>query len=118
MRIRIDIEDGRTATSVEGEDVTGITVGAAPGPQPLAPPAELAARAAAIGALSGGPAPSGPPEGFTTGAPGFQPTAPGTPSSPGREETAAGASSDLPAGAAPGAAGSVPGVEIEEGQPT
>lgn len=118
MRIRIDIDDGKAGASTEREEAAGITVGAPTGAQAAAPPAELAARAAAIGALSGGPAPSGPPEGFTPGAPGFQPTAPGTPSAPAREESAAGVSPDLPAGAAPGAADAVPGVEIEEGQPT
>lgn len=78
---------------------------------PQAVPAELAARAAAIGALSAGPAPDGPP--LATGAPGFQPDVGGTPTTSALGQPVSGGG-DQSAGAAPMAQDAAPGIEVSE----
>ncbi|WP_250289848.1 hypothetical protein [Frankia sp. CiP1_Cm_nod1] len=107
MRITIHVDNHDTPGPPAPAPGQGITIsdiaptgsvstnaGAAQG----GPPAELAARAARLGALSAGPAPSGPPE--VAGAPGFAPT--GLDAQPsGRADTVLGSSTDASAGPAP-----------------
>jgi hypothetical protein len=68
MRVSINIDDQEVSVSApnDARDET-------PSGQPPAvePPADLAARAAAVGAISAGPAPAHPPAGTDPGAPGI-----------------------------------------------
>lgn len=71
MRVTIQIDDDDAGA----ETAPSLASGASPVASPdieQAVPAELAARAARLGARSAGPAPSGPPE--TSGAPGLATT--------------------------------------------
>jgi hypothetical protein len=119
MRVTLQIDDERPGTvpapeggppavapppaaSPTGTATPGATTGpgAGGGPSP-----ELAARAARLGAVSAGPAPSGPPAG-ATGAPGFRVEGLGTPTA-GSAGAAQEAPADQSAGPAP--------VELQEG---
>jgi len=101
VRVSISIDE-ESSSGVDSQ--AGLVLEPPPGvpPDGFTPPAELAARAAALGALSAGPAPGlgqGPP---VSGAPAITP-APGDqqPAHLGAE-SGPGGGQDLPAGAAPG----------------
>lgn len=75
MRVTVQIDDDRgdetpQLTQLGPASGSGATSGAQPSP-------ELAARATRIGAISAGPAPSGPPD--SPGAPGYLPVSPAAP---------------------------------------
>lgn len=111
MRITIETEDGGKAQGVSTQaDQAEVEGGTAEGDAAVSPPAELAARAAAIGAVSAGPAPS---EMVNEGPVSFV-EAPGTPATaPQGGRTGA---EDISAGGAPEfAAGEVHSEEIEAG---
>jgi hypothetical protein len=116
MRVTVQIDDERPGADSAQQDTgpaAAVTSAGSPsaggtsgGPDPgtpdggaaAGPSAELAARAARLGAISAGPAPSGPPDAL--GAPGFRieglgPQASGSPGAP------AGAAADHSAGPAP-----------------
>jgi hypothetical protein len=104
----------RITIQTEGEDVTTEKAEpAAPSKQETpgagAPPAEVAARAAAEGALSAGPAPA---ELGTEGTASFIATGPGTPETSPEPITAG--EGDESAGAAPSFSANVPEIEVEE----
>jgi hypothetical protein len=117
MRISIVIDDGRT-TEVE-VDAAGAASTSPPTPSSQSAltesaaaddvPPDLAARAAVLGALSGGPAPAAP---WQSGAPALPSLQPGEPGTPPIDTTAPGASPDLSAGAAPGADARTPQVTV------
>ena len=107
--VRITIETDVGGVTVAQPDSSQTAFGVAPGAAGQdSPPADLAARAAASGASSAGPAPEGPPSG--AGVPGFQQVGPGAPGTPPIDATAPGGA--LAAGAAP--TGGVEGVEVDE----
>jgi hypothetical protein len=120
MRITITIEDdaGNVTTMpatappaiVGAMSDEGPAVGTPPAPvgSSAYPPADLLARAAAVGALSAGPAPMHPAIG---GEPPFPPAEPGAPDAPGHRP---GAEGDLPAGEAPQSAIASNGPVMEE----
>src|SRR5215207_3838299 len=98
LRITIETTGGDIAVTpspqAEGSQGAAATI---PAESRQSIPADLAARAAAIGASSAGPAPESSPS--VVGAPGFQPGAAGA--SPTEAEQALGGASALSAGAAP-----------------
>ena len=102
MRITIEIDGTETAVTTGDGAAAGVATGA---DGAVTPPADLLARAAAVGAASAGAAPSGPPSGTTA-----------FPSPPLPEATTAPPAGDLGAGAAPGAATEPPTetTEMEE----
>lgn len=104
MKITIETEDGKS--SVDMDQGGAVTQGETP--ETTAPPPEVAARAAAVGALSAGPAPS---EARSEGPAVFIPQ-PGTPAT--TIEGQGGAPIDLAAGAAPDLASNVEEEEIFE----
>ena len=77
MRVTVKIDDERSGSAPAPEGGQPVMSSSAGSPGGMAAPEaaggpspELAARAARLGAISAGPAPSGPPGG-ATGAPGF-----------------------------------------------
>jgi hypothetical protein len=104
----------RITIQTEGEDVTTEKAESAvpseqESPGAAAPPPEVAARAAAQGALSAGPAPA---ELGSEGTASFIPTGPGTPETSLELSTAA--EGDVSAGAAPSFSADVTEIEIGE----
>jgi len=109
MRVTINIDDqddrGSPAVATGRElstpDLTpGGGSSASAGAAQAGPPAELAARAARLGAISAGPAPTGPPD--VAGAPGLGPAGLG-PQPSGGADISPGPSTDISAGPAPAA---------------
>jgi hypothetical protein len=105
VTINIDDQDDRGSPAVaSGRELStpDLTPGggssASAGAAQAGPPAELAARAARLGAISGGPAPTGPPG--VVGAPGLGPADPG-PQPSGGADTPPGPATDVSAGPAP-----------------
>jgi hypothetical protein len=116
MRISIKIDDGQghVVASSPAESSSGgpPTTGTAPEPstgETTDIPRDFAARAAALGALSGGPAPTALRSDGAPPLPALQPGEPGTPTV---GPTAAGGSADLSGCAAPGAERRTPQVMV------
>jgi hypothetical protein len=105
ITIHVDDQDDRGSPVVaSGRELStpDLTPGggsaASAGAAPAGPSAELAARAARIGAISAGPAPTGPPD--VAGAPGLGPVGLG-PQPSGGADTPPDRSTDVSAGPAP-----------------
>lgn len=112
LRITIETTAGEVTVTPSSRAEGGQGSATAPqGEQSQTVPADLAARAAAMGASSAGPAPNAAPPGI--GAPGFQPGALGGPATPQAGQPLGGTSA-MSAGAAPMASEADQGVEVEE----
>jgi hypothetical protein len=112
LRITIETTAGEVTVTPSAGAEGGQGTAAAPQGEPSQTvPADLAARAAAVGASSAGPAPDSAPPGI--GAPGFQPGALGGPAMPQADQPPGGTSA-ISAGAAPTASEADQGVEVEE----
>jgi hypothetical protein len=97
MRITIEVDGDQQTVSRTQEAATGTSAPDETAGIAVSPPADLAARARALGALSAGPAPVPLASSGEAGAPGFPASTPGAPPVPGSGVTEA----DIPAGPAP-----------------
>lgn len=99
MKIRITVDDDEKATVSHNDVVTDAlgSEGAVAGPAAASPPADLVRRGQAVGAISAGPAPTGP---LPEGTPAFLPTAPSTPAAS-LLAADGGAGTDMSGGGAP-----------------
>ena len=97
MRITIEVDGDQQTVGRTQEAATGISAPDEIAGTAASPPADLAARARALGALSAGPAPVALASPGEAGAPGFPASTPGTPPVPGSGMT----ETDIPAGPAP-----------------
>jgi hypothetical protein len=111
LRITIETTAGEVTVTPPSRAEGGQGAAAPQGEPPQTVPADLAARAAAVGASSAGPAPDAAPPGI--GAPGFQPGTLGGPATPPADQPPGGTSA-MSAGAAPTASEADQGVEVEE----
>lgn len=111
LRITIETTAGEVTVTPSSRAQGDQGSAAAPqGEQSQSVPADLAARAAVVGASSAGPAPDAAPPGV--GAPGFQPGELGEPATPQDGQPPGGALA-MSAGAAPTASEADQGVEVE-----
>ena len=101
MRVSINIDDG-DGPGIDSETAVVLEPPLAVAPDPSAPPADLAARAEALGALSAGPAPGPEQVPSASGAPAITPPAGNQPPTALGGPNGFGATEDLAAGAAPG----------------